>query len=152
MNVGSLRAQGVELAATVLLERGFAVSGNFSTLKSKNVANPALPIGDTYANKLNLALGWTERHGRLWAEYAVRRNGDQKDIAVGSSPVGNVLPAFTVQSIRGGIRGWMIAGVRQDLTVIVNNLANVLYAETANSSFFRPEPGRMLKVAISSGF
>jgi outer membrane receptor protein involved in Fe transport len=152
VNVGALRAQGVELAATVLLARGFSVSGNYSTLKSKNVANPALPIGDTYANKLNLALGWTERRGRLWAEYAVRRNGDQKDIVVGSSPVGNVLPAFTVQSIRGGIRGWTIAGVRQDLTVIVNNLANVLYAETANSSFFRPEPGRLVKVAISTGF
>ena len=152
VNVGALRAQGVELAATVLLARGFAVSGNYSTLKSKNVANPALPIGDTYANKSNLALGWTERRGRLWAEYAVRRNGEQKDIAVGSSPVGSVLPAFTVQSIRGGIRGWTIAGVRQDLTVIVNNLANVLYAETANSSFFRPEPGRFVKVAISTGF
>lgn len=152
VNVGSLRATGAEVAATVLLDRGFAVSGNYSTLKSTNVANPALPIGNSYANKLNLALAWTERNGRLWAEYAVRRNGDQKDIVVGSSPVGNVLPAFTVQSIRGGIRGWTIAGVRQDLTVIVNNLANVLYAETANSSFFRPEPGRTVKVAVSTGF
>jgi hypothetical protein len=116
------------------------------------VLDPKSPIGDSYASKLNLALGWAQQHGPFWVEYAVRRNGEQKDIAVGASRVGNVLPAFTVQTIRGGLRGWTVGGFHQDVTVIVDNLANTLYAEAANSSFFRPEPGRTVKLAIATAF
>ena len=41
---------------------------------------------------------------------------------------------------------------RQNLTVAVDNLANTLYAETANASFFRPQPGRSFTVALTTSF
>jgi hemoglobin/transferrin/lactoferrin receptor protein len=151
VNVAKLRTRGAEPGATLLLEHGVTVGGNWSTVKSTNVLDPKSPIGDTFANKLNLSLGWSP-NARCWMEYALRRNGEQKDIAAGSSPVGNVLPAFVVHAIRGGIRGWTIGATRQDLTVSINNLTNVLYAEAANASFFRPEPKRNVAVSLSTAF
>jgi hypothetical protein len=85
-------------------------------------------------------------------EYVVRRNGEQKDIVAGSSPAGNTLPAFVVHGLRGGAHLFTLRGVRQDLDVQVNNLANTLYAESANAGFFRPEPKRNLVVALRSSF
>jgi outer membrane receptor protein involved in Fe transport len=151
-NVGKLRTDGVELVASVTLDRGFTVGANYSTVKTKNVLNPAVPIGDTFASKLNGSLGWRSATGRVWGEYVVRRNGEQKDIAVGTSPVGPVLPAFTVQSVRGGLRGWQVGPLRQDLSIAINNIGNVLYAEAANSSFFRPEPGRTFVFSLATAF
>ena len=151
VNVATLRTRGAELGLTWLLDYGVTLGGNWSTVKSTNVLDPKSPIGDTFANKLNFTLGWSP-NARCWMEYALRRNGEQKDIAAGSSPVGNVLPAFMVHTIRGGIRGWMIGSTRQDITVSVNNLTNVLYSETANASFFRPEPKRNVALAIVTAF
>ncbi|MFI5311368.1 MAG: TonB-dependent receptor plug domain-containing protein [Gemmatimonadales bacterium] len=151
VNVAKLRTRGAELGATFLLERGWTLGGNWSTIKSTNVLDPKSPIGDTFANKLNLTLGWSP-NARCWMEYALRRNGEQKDIAAGSSPVGDVLPAFVVHSIRGGIRGWVIGNTRQDLTVSINNFTNALYAEAANASFFRPEAKRNVAVSVSTSF
>jgi hemoglobin/transferrin/lactoferrin receptor protein len=152
VNVARLRTRGAEVGAALLLEHGVSLNGNWSTIKSSNVLDPKSPIGDTFANKLNVALGWTNPSGRVWTEYVVRRNGEQKDIAVGSSPVGDVLPAFTVHAIRAGVRGWSVGGLHHDITIAVNNLTNVLYAEAANSSFFRPEPKRNVVVAIATAF
>lgn len=152
VNVGKLRASGYEATGTVLLPRGLTASANFSQVKSVNLLDRSIPIGDTYATKLVGTLGWRAKSGRGWAEYIVRRNGEQKDIIAGSSPVGNTLPAFTVQSVRGGARLFTIGGVRQDLDVQVNNLTNKLYAETANAGFFRPEPGRSVVVSLRSSF
>jgi hypothetical protein len=121
-------------------------------VKSTNVAQPTVPVGDTYSSKLNGSLGWATATGRFWTEYAVRRNGEQRDIATTASPVGPVLPAFTVQSVRAGVRGWSVGTVRQDVTVGVNNIGNVLYAEAANASFFRPEPRRNVVLAVSTAF
>ena len=80
------------------------------------------------------------------------RNGEQKDIVATASPVGPVLPAFVVQNLRLGIRGWTFGKTRQDLTIVVNNLANTLYTEAANATFFRPEPARHVVVALSTSF
>ena len=66
--------------------------------------------------------------------------------------VGPVLPGFTVEWVRAGIRGWNVGTTRQDFTVGVNNIGNVLYAEAANASFFRPEPRRNVVLAVSSTF
>jgi outer membrane receptor protein involved in Fe transport len=63
-----------------------------------------------------------------------------------------VLPAFTVQSARVGVRGWNLGSVRQDITVGVNNIGNALYAEAANASFFRPEPRRNVVLGLSTAF
>ena len=152
VNVGKLRASGYEATGTMLLDRGFMVSANYSTVKSKNLLDQSIPIGDTYSSKLVGTLGWHAASGRGWAEYVVRRNGEQKDILAGSSPVGNTLPAFVVHNIRGGAHLFTLRGVREDIDLQVNNLANTLYAETANAGFFRPEPRRNLVVALRSSF
>lgn len=151
-NVDKLRASGWEATGTVLLDRGFSLSANYSTVKSKNLINTSIPIGDSYSNKLVGTLGWRANNDRLWAEYAVRRNGEQKDILAGSSPVGNVLPAFVVHNIRGGGHLFTLRGVREDLDIQINNLTNKLYSEAANAGFFRPEPKRNLVVALRSSF
>lgn len=152
VNVGRLRATGVEASGELLLDHGLSLNANYSTLKSTNISAPDSPIGDSYASKLNAALRWTSSGGRWWGEYAVRRNGEQKDIAVGASPVGDVLPAFTVQNVRAGIRAWQLGGVRQDITFGVNNVGNVLYTEAANATFFRPEPGRSFVLGVTTTF
>ena len=152
VNIGQLRSRGSELSLAALLAVGFRASANFSTVKSTNVAQPTVPVGDTYSSKLNGSLGWASGSGRFWTEYALRHNGQQGDIAATTSPVGLVLPAFTVHAVRAGIRGWHLGSVRQDVTVGVNNIGNALYAEAANASFFRPEPGRNIVVAVATAF
>jgi hemoglobin/transferrin/lactoferrin receptor protein len=152
VNVGRLRAKGIEATATFVLAAGFTASANYTTLSTTNIAQPDAPVGDSYANKFNASLGWSERAGRLWAEYAIRRNGEKKEIAPTASPVGVTLPAFTVHAIRTGVRGWQLGALRQDLTVVINNLTNRLYAEAANASFFRPESGRHAVISISTAF
>jgi hypothetical protein len=42
--------------------------------------------------------------------------------------------------------------VSNELTVVVNNLTNKLYAEFSNASFFRPEPKRSVAVSWKSSF
>ena len=152
VNVGRLRSSGTELSLSALLGAGFTAGANYSTVKSTNVAQPNVPVGNTYASKLNTSLGWASTTGHFWTEYAIRHNGEQGDIAATASPVGPVLPAFTVQSVRAGIRGWTFGNVRQDFTVGVNNIGNALYAEAANASFFRPEPRRNVVLAVSTAF
>ena len=152
VNIGKLRARGAELNADVLLDGGFGIGGNWSTLSSKNVLQPAIPIGDSYSNKLNLALSWRSATGGFWGEYLVRHNSEQREIQVGTSPVGSVLPAFTVHGLRAGIRGWSIGSTRQDIMLGINNLFNTLYAEAANSGFFRPEPGRNITLGFMTSF
>jgi outer membrane receptor protein involved in Fe transport len=152
VNVGKLRASGWEASGTMLLGDGFSLSANYSTVKSKNLIDTSIPIGDSFSSKLVGTLGWRATTGGLWAEYAVRRNGEQKDILAGSSPVGNTLPAFTVHNLRGGAHLFTLRGVRQDLDVQVNNLTNKLYSEAANAGFFRPEPMRNVVVSIRSSF
>ncbi|MEK7240736.1 MAG: TonB-dependent receptor [Gemmatimonadota bacterium] len=152
VNIGKLRASGMEATGTVLLDRGFMVSTNYSTVTSKNLLDESIPIGDTFSSKLVGTVGWRAASGRGWVEYVVRRNGEQKDIVAGSSPVGNTLPAFVVHNLRGGAHLFTLRGVRQDLDVQVNNLGNTLYAETANAGFFRPEPGRHVVIALRSSF
>jgi outer membrane receptor protein involved in Fe transport len=152
VNVGKLRASGYEATATYLLQRGFTASANYSKVKSSNLLDPSSPVGETYSNKLVGALGWRPASGRGWVEYTLRRNGEQREIIAGSSPVGDVLPAFIVHGIRGGARLFTAGGIRQDLDIQVNNLTNALYAESANAGFFRPEPGRHVVIAIRSSF
>ncbi len=152
VNVGKLRANGWEASGTMLLNHGVTVGANYSHVKSSNLLDRSSPVGDTYSSKVVGTLGWRAASGRIWAEYVVRRNGELKDIAAGSSPVGNVLPAFVVHGIRGGGHLFTLRGVRQDLDIQVNNLTNRLYAEAANAGFFRPEPRRNIVVALRSSF
>ncbi|HXH93433.1 MAG TPA: hypothetical protein VNN25_17760, partial [Thermoanaerobaculia bacterium] len=67
-------------------------------------------------------------------------------------PVGKTLPAFTVQGTGLGVRVFQTAGVSNEVTFWVENLTNQLYAEFSNATFFRPEPGRTMKVSYRVKF
>ncbi len=154
VNVASLRVRGAEASVAVILGEGWHTSANWSRLLSRNVNDPTLPVGDVFSSKANVLLGWRETAGRWWAEYNVRRNGDQRDIVAGVSPVGDVLPAFVVQSVRAGARLPLAVGGRSatDVSLQINNLTDRLYAEVANAGFFRPEAGRNVVLTLSTFF
>jgi outer membrane receptor protein involved in Fe transport len=152
VNVDKLRTTGVELLGQVELGRGFSTVASYTHLSSKNVLDPLNPVGDSYSSKVTGLIRWREATGRFWASYDVRHNGIRKDVNLAGSPIGPVLPAFTVQDVRGGVRLFRAAGTTNELTFAVTNVANVLYAEFSNASFFRPEPKRSLAVAWTTGF
>jgi hemoglobin/transferrin/lactoferrin receptor protein len=152
VNVDKIRDQGAEMLVQARLAGGFALGGTYTHYSSKNVLDPLNPVGDTYSSKVTASLGWRAPSGRFWSEYAVRMNGERKDVNLGTSPVGAVLPSFAVHSLRGGARLFSIGSVSNGLTVVLNNLTNALYAEFSNASFFRPEPKRTLVVSWTSSF
>jgi outer membrane receptor protein involved in Fe transport len=152
VNVTSLRVRGAEASVSMLVADRFTATANWSRLLTKNLSDPALPVGDVFASKANASLAYRAPAGRWWAEYAVRYNGRQRQIVAGSSPVGDELPAFTVHNVRAGLVPWTTRGMRQELGLQVNNLTNELYAEVANAGFFRPEPRRNLVVTITTWF
>ena len=152
VNVDKIRDQGAEMLLQAQLPRGFALGVTFTRFASKNVLDPLNPVGDTYSSKVTGSLGWRTPSGRLWSEYGLRMNGERKDVNLGTSPVGAVLPSFSVHSLRGGARLFSVRSVSNDVTVVVNNVTNALYAEFSNASFFRPEPKRNLSVSWTSSF
>ena len=152
INVERLRTSGHEAKLRVDLGRGFDLNTNYTNLETKNPDRPDIPVAGTYSSKLNAALGYRPRSGRFWAEGAVRRQGEQQDINLGTSPIGSVLPAFTIVNVRGGVRLATIAGRPQEVGLGINNLGNALYAEAANSAFVRPEAGRHVVLSVRSSF
>jgi outer membrane receptor protein involved in Fe transport len=152
VNVDKVRDTGVELLAQLELGRGLTMGGSYTHIDSKNVLDPNNPVGDSYSSKATGSLGWRAPSGGWWAEYNLRHNGARKDVALGSSPIGPVLPAFTVHGLRAGARLFRVGRTTHGITVAVNNLGNALYAEFSNASFFRPEPKRSLALAWSTAF
>lgn len=151
VNVSALRIRGAEVAVAARLGAGFTADGNWSRFLSRNVSDPALKVGDVYSSKANFSLGWQPSRA-WWTGYSLRRNGEQREIVAGTSPVGDVLPAFTVHSLRGGFSLRTRGGLRQDIGLQLNNLTNELYAEIANAGFFRPEPRRNLVLSVTTWF
>jgi outer membrane receptor protein involved in Fe transport len=152
VNVDRLRFRGVELAAGARAFHTVDLTANFSRIQSKNVTDPNSPVGATFARKLVFDVAWRPLANRLSLGYTLRHNGEQKDIVVGGSPVGATLPAFTVHDIRAEAALFERGRNRTSLVLGVNNLTNELYAESANASFFRPEPRRSVSTAIVVGF
>jgi outer membrane receptor protein involved in Fe transport len=142
INVEKLRFTGGEARASVAITSSLSVSGNYSQLDSKNVRNPDDPVGDGYASKLVGDLSYRSPGGGWWASYVVRHNGEHDDAAIGESPIGAVLPAFTVHTLRAGAAMAVRGRVRHGVVFAVENLTDELYAEFSNASFFRPEAGR----------
>jgi len=152
VNVDKLRFTGVELSGVVHLPVGVSVHGSYTHLSSKDVLNPLNPVGETYSNSLVGRVRYTQPSGWLWAEYEMRHNGDRKDVALGTNPVGDVIPAFTVHTARAGATLFQRGDVTQRIAVTLANVTNALYAESANTSFFRPEPGRHLLITLDTSF
>jgi outer membrane receptor protein involved in Fe transport len=152
VNVDRLRFRGLELAAGARAFHTFDVTANFSRIQSKNVTDPNSPVGATFSRKLVLDAAWRPLANRVSLGYTLRHNGQQQDIVVGSSPVGATLPAFTVHDVRAEAALFERGRNRTSLVLGVSNLTNELYAESANASFFRPEPRRSVSTAIVVGF
>jgi hemoglobin/transferrin/lactoferrin receptor protein len=156
VNVDRLRYRGVEATLEAALVAGFTLAGNYSYITSRDVSDNGLaandPVGTTYSSKINLALRYRHASGRFWGEYALRVNGEQKDVVTGTNPVGPTLPGFTVHDLRGGVALFRLGQVPQELSVGVLNLSNELYSEVSNTSFFRPQPKRTVYATWTMGF
>ncbi len=152
VNVDKIRDTGIELLTQIDLGRGLSLGGTYTHISSKNVLEPLNPVGDSYSSKVTGSLAWRQPAGRFWAGYDLRHNGTRSDVALGTNPIGPVLPAFTVQSLRAGARVFRLGTTTHEVTVLLNNLTNELYAEFSNASFFRPEPKRSLAVAWTTTF
>ena len=148
VNIDSLRYRGLELSAGVRAFHAVDLTGNFTRLQAKNLVDPTSPVGDTYSRKLVLDAAWRPLGERLSFGYTLRHNGEQKDVVVGSSAVGDVVPSFTVHDVRAEAGLFQRGRNRTSLVVGVHNLTNELYAEFANASFFRPEPRRSLTTSL----
>jgi len=153
VNIDEIILDGFELHADFLMDYGIAFGGSFSTLSAEDAIDPDNPIGESYATKVTGRLGYRDPGGRFWGEWEIRHSGEQEDSAIGSgNPLGDVLPAFTVHGLRAGVRLGERDGFSTAMTIEVANLANELYAETANASFFRPEPRRNVSVGLNVAF
>ena len=147
VNVDRLRYRGVELAAGARAFDAVDLSANFTRLQGKNVSDPNSPVGATYSRKAVFNAAWRPIN-RLRLGYTLRHNGEQKDVVVGSSAVGNVIPSFTVHDVRAEASLFERGRNRTSLVLGVHNLTDELYAEFANASFFRPEPRRNVSTAL----
>jgi len=148
VNVDRLRYRGVELVAGARAFDAIDLSANFTRLQAKNVTDPNSPVGDTYSRKAVFDAAWRPVGNRFSLGYTLRHNGEQKDVIVGSSAVGDVIPSFTVHDVRAQASLFERGRNRTSLVFGVHNLTDELYAEFANASFFRPEPRRSVSTAL----
>jgi outer membrane receptor protein involved in Fe transport len=151
-NIDELVFRGVEVSADLALPLGLSLGAGYARQEAEDARDATIPVGDLYSSKTTAALRYEGVGDRLRLEYGVRHQGEQRDVELGDNPVGEVLPAFTVHHLRGGVVVFRRGGHEQRLGFTVGNLTNRLYAETANASFFRPEPKRHLIVSWEASF
>jgi hemoglobin/transferrin/lactoferrin receptor protein len=144
VNVDRLRFSGTEIDVAAPLAAGFEARASYTHLVWRDVRTHASTIGTTYSTKTVGGITYRAPTGRVWANYTVRHNGRQVQEQIGRSPVGPVLPSFTVHTLRGGIQLLDRGGMRNRLDLAIENMGNRLYTEAANAGFFRPQPGRNL--------
>lgn len=152
VNLERLRFRGLETNGRLELRAGLSLGAGATWVDSKNVLDPASPVGNSYSSSYRGTIRYDHPRDRLYAEYELRGNGDRTDVLPATNPVGATLPGFLVHSVRAGV---VIArnGLRtQRLGIGITNLSNALYAEFTNVSFFRPEPGRSVFVTYNVTF
>jgi outer membrane receptor protein involved in Fe transport len=152
VNIEELRLQGLELQGSFSVLSRITLSANYSYITSKNLTNPELAFADTYGSRLNVIGRYSLPGDWAWLEYHVRHNWDQKDVNLIANPVGDIIPGFTVHSLRGGFTLFKNSRFPQTIGIIVNNLTNTLYSEFTNASFFRPAPERHVVLTWSARF
>jgi hypothetical protein len=128
------------------------VSLNGTRFDATNVTHPDRPVGDSYSGKVVGDLSYAPRAGRWTLGYTARHQAPAKENIVGTNPIGDEIPAFTVHSARAGLRLPGRFGTTNHLSVTLENIGNTLYAEFPNAGFFRPEPGRNVRVALTTAF
>jgi outer membrane receptor protein involved in Fe transport len=152
VNVERIRDEGVELLADVRLAGGLGARASFTSHSAEDALDPDNPVGDTFSSKLTGELRYDDPSGRFWLAYAMRHNGERKDVDLGTSPIGPVLPSFTVHGASAGVGFFRRGRMAHTVAVHLANLGNRLYAEFPNASFFRPEPGRSVAITYRLTF
>ncbi|MDT8341903.1 MAG: TonB-dependent receptor [Longimicrobiales bacterium] len=152
VNLDEIVFEGVELSADVQLPAGFSVGAGYARLDAEDAIDPENPVGESFSEKVTGRLRYQAQDGLFWGQWEVRHSGEQKSVELGTNPLGSVIPSFTIQHLRGGVRLFELGGVSHGLSLAVTNLTNELYAETSNASFFRPEPKRNLTVTYEVAF
>jgi hemoglobin/transferrin/lactoferrin receptor protein len=152
VNIDELVFRGIELNGELSLPANLSVLAGHTRQEAKDARDARIPVGDLYSSKSTGAFRYGAPAGRFWAEYGVRHQGEQRDADLEDNPIGDVLPAFTVHHLRGGVTVFQRGAHAQRLGITIGNLADRLYAETSNASFFRPEPGRHLILSWEASF
>ena len=152
VNIDELVFRGVEVDGALRLPHRFTLSGGFAWQEAEDARDANIPVGDLYSSKATGALRYDAPGDRVWLEYGVRHQGEQSEAVLVDNPIGDVLPAFTVHNLRGGVTLFERGSHTQRLGITIGNLADRLYAETSNASFFRPEPGRHLILSWEASF
>jgi len=148
VNVSSIDITGVELTAGLEAVTGLIIEADYTHVSATNPDDPDDLVHEGYRDRINGRLRYSPLSDRLWGEFHVRHSGRTDEIVSGVSPIGDYIPAFTVMNLRGGVR---LFG-RNHLTIAIENLGNVLYAEPINVAFFRPSPRRQVVAMWTTEF
>lgn len=154
INVDQLTLQGIELLAEVQPIRALTLGATYTWLDGDDEENNQNnPISGTFSSRITGDVTYRQPSGRWWTQVQIRHNGDQKDAdLVMGSPIGDVLPSFTVMHARAGVKLFEHGRTTHSLVLGVENLTDQLYAEFANATFFRPAPKRTLLVSWATSF
>lgn len=152
VNLDEILFRGFEIDGSLDVGGGLSAGVGFSKLDAEDAIDPENPVGESFSEKFTGRLRYQRPGGRFWGQWDLRHSGEQKSVELGTNPLGEFIPAFTVQNLRGGVRLFEAAGVTHGLTLALTNLTDELYAETSNASFFRPEAGRNLTVTYEIVF
>jgi hemoglobin/transferrin/lactoferrin receptor protein len=152
VNVDRLRFTGLELTGNARLPLGLSLRASYTHFDTKDVNDPENPVGDSFSDKIAASLRYTYPGELFFVEYDVRHNGDRKEVDLGTSPVGPVLPAFTVHNVRAMVTVFSRGSHRHRLGVTMTNLTDALYAEFSNAAFFRPEARRGVRFTWDMAF
>jgi outer membrane receptor protein involved in Fe transport len=160
VNLDEIVLEGFEVNADVRLPSGIGIGASFATLDAEDALDPLNPVGESYSTKVSARAGYRDPRGRFWGEWETRSSGKQKEAAIESGnpicvmalPGECELPSFVIHGVRGGVRLVNTGRLTHGLTIGITNLTNELYAETANASFFRPEPKRNVTITWDVAF
>lgn len=154
INVDQLTLQGIELLAEVQPISSLTLGATYTWLDGEDEENDQNnPIFGTVSSRITGDVTFRQPSGRWWVKYQIRHNGDQKDAElVTPSPIGDVLPSFTVMHARAGLKLFQHGRTSHSLVLGVENFTNQLYAEFSNATFFRPAPKRTLLVSWATSF
>ncbi len=154
-NIDRLRYEGVELRVDYVTTDGWSWGGNYTHLDDERLDALNPPTGDSFGDKFLAYTRFEPPRGRYWVEYRVRHNESEKaNLQLGDPipPAGEILPAFTVHSLSGGLHFGGDAKLSHHVTLSLDNATDELYAEFSNVTFFRPEPERNVVVSYRLGY
>lgn len=148
VNVDELGLRGIELSGGWVPGLGLSVEATVTRLDSRLEGEPDGTAPEREGTRAAAGVRWEDPGLGVRAEYGLRWSAGRRDRLLEGTPVGPRIPAHVVHDLRAGVR--VTEGHR--LSVSVENVGDALYATAPNVGFFRPEPGRSLRVSWISEF